>query len=336
MARFDLTPAGNLSCRLQAPPACEIVAARVEGVPVNLTPLEAGENVWELELSSSQLPQRLEVVFQGQLARPSGAEWNLIAPKLTSATGDLEVAQTLWTVLGPQGTRPLESADDSVVSLQHQQMARIEALAELLQGAETTALALPKDDTANWYSLWARRLAVAQRELKFAPPLPGPLSQAELARLAEIEQAQFDLADRLEIASKLTLAANQAATLPPEAPRWISLGRQLRPAHRYVFAGEQSSLQLATAPAATSVTLKRMLVLALWVILAAGCLVLVRGSVLATLAARWPGLLVVLAGVLWSLWLVPFWLGIVLICLGLWAAVRGERPTVMTRQKLAS
>ena len=78
VARYDLLPAGNLACQVRVPESCEVIAARVEGVPANLNQQQDGR--WEIELSSSQLPQRIEIVFQGQLATHSDRQWSLAAP----------------------------------------------------------------------------------------------------------------------------------------------------------------------------------------------------------------------------------------------------------------
>ena len=168
-----------------------------------------------------------------------------------------------------------------------------------------------------------------------APPLPAPLTDAQLEQLAAIDGAQIELAERLEIESQRIKALGQAARSPSEAPRWISLGRQLRPPQRYLFEGMQSTLTWEEPPPAARLNLQRMLALAVWLALAAGCWALLRGGALAPLATRWTGLLVVLAGLLWILWLTPLWLGVLLMVLGLWAAVRGERPPVLRRPTLA-
>ena len=116
-AAFDLKPAGNRSCRLVVPEGLTILDTRIGGIPVSLTkapPAKAkpgrttevdsaeSSEKYEVRFASSDLPQRIEVLFRNEpqdsdSTRTSGT----IQKKFKAPFLDVKIKKTRWTVQGP-------------------------------------------------------------------------------------------------------------------------------------------------------------------------------------------------------------------------------------------
>jgi hypothetical protein len=95
-ATFDVEPGKLQECPLWLPQGYRLVHIAVADVPSD--PLPVGENTWRVPLGPARLPQRIEIVFSGKLSSPpSSAQCRFDVPTL----GDLPVAESLWTVIGP-------------------------------------------------------------------------------------------------------------------------------------------------------------------------------------------------------------------------------------------
>ena len=96
VAALDIEPGGAEQLDLRLPEGCKLVQASVEDMPA--APKRIGDGVWRLALASSDLPQRVGVVFQGVMPeRDRAGQLRFESPTL----GDLPVRQTLWTVFLP-------------------------------------------------------------------------------------------------------------------------------------------------------------------------------------------------------------------------------------------
>jgi hypothetical protein len=95
-ATLDIEPGDAEELDFRLPGGCELIQALIEDMPA--APKRIGDGVWRLALASSDLPQRIGVVFQN-LTPEAGRTGRL---RFTSPTlGNLPVRQTLWTVFLP-------------------------------------------------------------------------------------------------------------------------------------------------------------------------------------------------------------------------------------------
>ena len=80
-AAFDLEPAGLAECSLHLPPEVRLIHVGVDDVPA--MPVPCGENRWQIPLGPSTLPQRIEILFDGEMA-PAAEQrrWEFAAPDL--------------------------------------------------------------------------------------------------------------------------------------------------------------------------------------------------------------------------------------------------------------
>ena len=144
-ATFDLEPAGATSCTLERPAGFRIIAIRSAGLPVAFEP--GPEDRYSVPLSTPQLPQRLEVVFEGAADRASG-ELRLDAPRLVG----LPVERTLWTVSDPAGQGTSELTGLEPIGPARAELVRMQNTAALVgAAAELATTSEPADEEARWY-----------------------------------------------------------------------------------------------------------------------------------------------------------------------------------------
>jgi hypothetical protein len=123
---FDVEPAGAQTVRLVLPEDdCQLIAARVAGLTAAARRLDVGQ--WDLPLSSAELPQRIEVIYQGRWTKKGRGLRQFQSPVLRFGDADLAVARTLWTVTAPAAAGRPTSASPSVrqVTLPEQQTERL-------------------------------------------------------------------------------------------------------------------------------------------------------------------------------------------------------------------
>lgn len=214
VATFDLEPAGLGECVLALPPGVRPIWATVCSLPTSLAPLE--ENRWEMSLISNQLPQRIEILFQGAIAAGRGQP--LAAPSIATRGGPMEVIQTLWTVYAPRGTSlaapKLSGAPDSAVG---QQWQRLESTSAMLGEASA-------DETAEilgrWFEPWAFDMQDTWRAIGRCRPASAADAEAIAARLQDHRRQQEQIAQRLHTTDVLDRAMNVSVPAHPGTTLW--------------------------------------------------------------------------------------------------------------------
>ena len=348
-AVYDLEPGGARECLLHLPNGYELIQMSVEGMPV--APEEKGDSphlceapsgpsrqmgtvplfryggtAWRFPLASQRLPQRVEVLFRGNMPHADRAgRHEFQAPTL----GDLPVRQTLWTVIGPDawqiGNLPHDSAILTVSSPWQQELMRLRSTAACIAAA-----ADDPNETPRWYPRWARRLAASrvllQRELTTAgagEETAGIKSEAD-----SIQRQNVELAARLGTADALArISVAGAMADSPAAIFQRSLDVE-RPAARFLFEGWADSLALDYRHTDGDWFSYRMVVAA--ALLTLTCLTvagLTRGTLTETLR-RWPHLAGVALGLAWWLWL---WPSVVGLGIALASAVAAARQRMAGR-----
>ncbi|MCC6123559.1 MAG: hypothetical protein IT426_01205 [Pirellulales bacterium] len=209
VATFDLVPSGLSSCPLQLPPGSELVAATVDGVP--LQPQSTKSGAWSLNLTSDRLPQRVAVVYRGKMDaadRPGTREF------LAPSVGEIPVAQTLWTVAGPSRFASGECPNKEPTGALDRRWLRFRRLAGTIEEA-AGLFSEDNEETRRWYRLrlrdWAAARAAVLRE--WLPISISATGRSMRKEMESLDERQMQFAERLEMSDEL----RQTLAAPPEA-----------------------------------------------------------------------------------------------------------------------
>ncbi|MCE9547415.1 MAG: hypothetical protein K8T25_18240 [Planctomycetia bacterium] len=307
LASWDLEPAGLNRMQLTLPEKMALVRAEIGGVPASIVP--RGANLWELNLPSDQLPQRIEVVFEGRIAKGKKGFDTLLAPQLSGRSGPLHVERTLWTVYGPAGNRLAPQDAARLVTPVAQQELRLMEIKAIL-GSVASDESNQVLDT--WYAPWMRQLQGCWRDTLRQNPALGPRSEIIPRLVKDSQQQQLEIARRLGTDDVWQAATADAPRAPLATDLWRwSIGPRETPL-RFSFLGSQETLAVVPQPAATTDLGWRWMCALAAVGLTTTLWKPRPRQWLIDTAQRWPYLLVVAAGVLAWLLLVPGIVGLLL------------------------
>jgi hypothetical protein len=188
LALFDLLPDGLHQCQIDFPSGVEPMAVYLDDLPIRLereaqpdeatTETAARIEIKTVELTSNELPQRVRVLFRGQVAvdRPATdnpLRLNLHVPVLkfsdptsspTNQTAQpLPVGRTLWTLYEMAPNRVALEHTVSSDTLDRHRLAHLDALLD--RAAQMTTDFSP-DDLQRWYSVWGRRFLATLRRVE--------------------------------------------------------------------------------------------------------------------------------------------------------------------------
>ena len=319
VAVFDLQPAGERECVLKLPAGCSLVHTWIAGLPAIFDPL--GDNRWNLRLGPGQLSQRIAVVYKfqtsgGDLATES---WQLTAPILDG----IPVQQTVWTIRAPSPNVSLQSPNElKVIDPITLETHRYKAVADLIDAAQESAKERSAVETQNWYTPWARRLAISQIKLEQAKS--GEINfEAEGIDFESLKKQQAEIAARLKttkILTQMTSAGRSDFTEPQDV--W-SLNRNNQTAIYAMSDGAASTVKLTGYATRTSSWLLRVWQAIVLVLICLASYLMVRRSLVSDLLLEWPFAVGVLLGIAWIVWLTPSFIGLVIIAA---SVVRSLRP----------
>jgi len=200
VSTFDLQGNGTDHCVLILPEPYELVSITAGGVTARGTPLAPGR--WMFDLWSSQLPQKVEVVFRGRFTVANESTEETLLPMYVSerletlpielpSLESTNVLGTIWTLVmeTPNRSRPLRflvdqnrqtgiphseaektgavlprSARDAVSCLIYMDLFRISNMEAMIHSISTN-LNAPQADVISWYSFWGRSWWGFRREL---------------------------------------------------------------------------------------------------------------------------------------------------------------------------
>jgi hypothetical protein len=308
LARFDLEPAGLAGCPLDLPAGSRLICVRVDGVPSEVQP--ESQNRWQIPLHSDVVPQRVEVLYQGQLRGPATAgRCSLEAPSL----GKIPTARMLWSISGPSEVHMrlpdgVEEADPVQMDLVRLQ--GMSAAVELIQ-----SLSMRPDEpekTDQWQAIWRRRWeACRERMRQEFTPEQQRRRKPLVAELEALDRKEKSLGSQLPRGSVSAPETFEPLSFdPPQL--WQGWLASPRTTIRCNAAPGAPSLSLTLQYRPTDRWRSRMLwacgVVLLIPLLTVGR---VRQSAL-RLSCRWPAAVGVAAGLAWWLWLEPSIFG------GLW------------------
>lgn len=243
MATFDLEPAGLTSCTLKLPNRYRLIAVQVADRLALARNLE--NQTWEVPLATSQLPQRIRVVFesQTQVANPKDLSASIPCPKIVG----IPVEETILAVVDEIGANdPGTPARE--MSAEHRLeivRLRLEVIAGMIERAATVGVDSDPTDVRNWYLPWARRFVTAKQELERLLDMSRMESLEEIARLSEIDLAQERVAQRLNVSSILQEVRSESESIDREQrPRNVPAPRILRLENS---PGSKSSLEISAS-----------------------------------------------------------------------------------------
>ena len=318
VATLDLEPSGSERVVVQVPPGCELVHANVVGVAAHLAPIE--EDRFRLSLFSSQLPQRVELVFKGkrEAAAAGSGTWLCDFPRLE----DIPVVRTTWAILSnSESGLPEVTGGIQPISGTSIEVGRLDQLMDMESLSSELAAVSQPVSREDWYVPWQRQYQQAWkrlvREELRQEILPG---QSQLKRI-ESRQQQIDPGVGLEEAM-----SDEETVYPPSygdmfdalsagsltMTRFASTPGGAAPQIR--FPGTQGSSPWATVG-------RWLLVL----LVLAGIIQVRRNPILGELLGRWPFAWGALAGIAWWLLLSPPLVGILLMLLSAGGALRSIR-----------
>ncbi len=194
VATFDLEPANQRTVTLHLPAPYRLVHARVAGVPAYVE--RQGGDEFDIQLGPERLPQRIEVLFTGQLqpGRLDGETWRLPAPRLRG----LQVERTLWTVRTPGDAQPRALHAESLPSALVLEKWRLNNSAGLIERTVGLLDDRRQQEIDHWYGDWGRRLVDDAGRVRRAGRIAADEEAYDPAAMVELNRRQRQIAERLK------------------------------------------------------------------------------------------------------------------------------------------
>jgi hypothetical protein len=325
ISSFVISPDGISECLIQLPTDHQLLSAELDGRAALITPV--ANSKWRVVLSTTQLPQVLEIVSRVEPKHSSDQLRELTRVALLVGGKPLPVEVSLWSISEPAGSDRIAVVGASPVSAIDQAVLRFDRLVSIAESASATAAEAPQPDGANWFRPWAARLKAVHQQ---SSQLVGqPTGTASVARLPRSSEEQFSqISNRFEkwLEESTDLFGNSdntSATLASELATAKDDSRDQNIAY-YASQGSGEKLLVQTVrPGSTS--LRAIMAAAIVVILFAG-LWLSKMPAASDFLHRFPYLAGVLLGIGYWAWLSPSWFGLVLAAASACLALRFSWP----------
>lgn len=324
MSTIDLEPTGLTSCFVEVPHDVQLEQVSIEGLDVRFE--SSSDRRWKIPLGPFRLPQRIQLVFRGQLLvlpEIDASTRQFSVPRLLDSEGEpIPVERTLLEIGASQGLGQARSLDmgpvDDPVALE---MFRLKNIAAILETSTSNAQ-LRDDEKRNWYESWLRRFVSSYHRLDaLLTSMQSPRDKENRVLLDALLQDQKDLARRSGLNRAFdTIFANSESELTSPQP----VGPLPSKSHmiRSVSTGQQPPIRIAFQEHDTAYWPQRI---GLVVCLLGGTVLLVRllhHPGFASILERFPSLLWLGAGSIWVLWLTPVWLGYLIVLVGVCGLAR--------------
>jgi hypothetical protein len=318
VATLDLEPSGSERVVVRVPPGCELVHANVVGVAAHLAPIE--EDRFRLSLFSSQLPQRVELVFKGkrEATADGSGTWLCDFPRLE----DIPVVRTTWAILSnPESGSPEVTGGIQPISGTSIEVGRLDQLMDMESLSSELAAVSQPVSREDWYVPWQRQYQQAWkrlvREELREEILPG---QSQLKRI-ESRQQQIDPGAGLEE----TMADEEAVYPPSYGDMFDALSAGSLTMTRFASTpgGAVPQVRFPGTQESSSWAIFGRWLLVLLVL--AGIIQMRQNPILGEVLGRWPFAWGALAGIAWWLLLSPPLVGILLMLLSAIGALRSIR-----------
>lgn len=324
VSSFVIAPDGIAECVIQLPPDQQLLLAELDGRAALITP--AGPSRWRVVLSSTQLPQILDVVSRGTEKSSSVPVREMTRTSLTVGDKSIPVDVSLWTVSQAANSDHIEIVGASPVSAIDQSVLRFDRLVRIAEAASAAAAEAPQPDGANWFRPWAARLKGVHEQ---STQLRHRQSATNVARLARSGDDQLGLIDkRFEkwLEESTDLFGNADSAVANLASELSAATGDSEDRHTEYYASQGSGEKLiaqTTRPAAGPQAAKRVavIVIVLFAGLWLGRIVAVRDFL-----QRCPYVIGVCAGIAYWAWLSPSWFGLVIAAASAYLALRFTWP----------
>jgi hypothetical protein len=277
--------------------------------------MSAGENQWQVPLGSPTLPQRIEVLFVGQVPEPGKAGLlDFAMPSL----GGIPVRQSIWSVSAPGGYR-LRAGDplDSLTPLQHA-LAGLRSLTAIVERVADLPGVEP-EPLARWYRDWAGRWLAGRTSVTRQLVWVETESEAASVRteLESLDKRQATASEQLGLAELLAQVAAEAVPREDLGAIWLSTEEARRGVIRHGTASLPEPVAVAYEEDRSSGTAQRLAGALMVAVLGVAAAWGTRRGVLPRLLLRWPYGAGAVVGLAWWWWLTPSILGcgLTLVCL---------------------
>jgi hypothetical protein len=239
------------------------------------------------------------------------------------ALGDLPVAETLWTVVGPAADGQGELEGGQSLSPWQYEISRLRAVSAMIE----LVASLSSDDppeTLQWFRPWARRQVAVRRLVEGCLVELGDTEEGRAAKaeVHALDEEQSRVAGRLGALPDVgqISAAVSAADSPTQLWHW-SLDRP-QPIVHYLFREGVNSITLAYRSQEAGGWQNRLMIAAVLLTLMPLLVFGLRRSRAWRWLNRWPHAAGVGVGLAWWLWLSPSLLGWGIILLSIAASLR--------------
>jgi hypothetical protein len=331
VAVFDVEPGNAHRLVLQVPTDCRLLGVDIDGVPV--VPVRAasdqpGYSQWVVQAGPSKIWQRIAVSFAGMPQRTAPHQQFLLAAPMLAG---LPVSETLWSVVGPPELLPDPSQTEAAIQPWQAEIVRLKHLAAVLYAGS----ALSDDDArllSAWYRTWAARMVAARRaaEAQLLAAGRNRAARAAAVELRTIGQEQSQLANRLGMVPVLDELYRETPTAATRDELWAATFRSAFNQAFYRYAGPAPQLALTYRAAQTGDVLPRWLLAAgLLGVAVAAAFVAPSGrlpakvlGLLSHWASGYPHAILAALGLAWWLWLNPSFVGLVIVVLSVYLAIR--------------
>ena len=238
ISTFDIQPAGQIGAGLTLPPQASLLYIKVAGLPAQIR--QDKTQKIQVQFGSAQLPQRMEVCYQGKLRirpRPN-REFDFAVPQIAN----VDVERSIWTMHGPSWSRHIRCAEKTASQVRQDQI-RLAAFSSILELPSDVVAA---DQLRPWARRWFERFAVARRSLQLQI-LSSAQSPQDLdeARILDLDAQQATHAKRLGVEDQHTEVTKQLTVSETAQQRWQQIYMPSQSATlRLVSPGNRSSIKV--------------------------------------------------------------------------------------------
>ena len=319
-ASYDLDPAGLEHCHLCLPASTKLVHVSVGGLPAQID--RVTETSWSVALNSARLPQRIEIVYVGNLARRG---WTRQLIEFSAPTlANVPVQRSLWSMdTSSFVSRGITLERTHGISREAQLLLRLRTITECMELPAHIVAEEMAEDISRWYRRWAQRYVAAHKALtdpQANVSVSGIVDSTDVTALDKRQQAiatklgtqaewekVWSHSDRYvkwnQRSDEATFQNNDITRLlfheDKNTIEVVFHDRPMKSRYGHFFAAFILTVALAWAMRNRSTCENRVLS---WFV-------------------RWPHFTGVLIGIAWWLWLVPSFLGWMIIIASLLCAV---------------
>jgi hypothetical protein len=317
---LDLEPAGSDRVAVLVPAGFKLVHARVAGVAASLDRLAA--NRLDLSLFSSQLPQRVELLFMGKsdVTVSRHKTWQCDYPRLEN----IPVARTAWTIVSDgQSAQAQEVTGIEPISRTSIEERRIDQLFEMTSLVSELATVSQPVSSDDWYVPWQRQYHQVKRRLA-REELNQGLDPAN-SQLPQIEQRQQAIQQRLGVNGVESLVDGELVNPPSAGDMFDALLASSPKQARFESTDGETAL-LVRFPGLPGSSFWSTL--GRWILVLGSIAVVLgvaRKRLLNEFLGRWPFAWSAIGGLAWWLYLTPSFVGVLIMVLSASAAVRAAR-----------